>query len=104
MLTPQTSAEIVYETRANIVLYTLPHYIIIYPSLHLIRREWVLLYLCSVRASLTNNEGFFLRLFCALLDVFLSEKAADPKATFMSATAPVPSKSWKNESESPSVV
>ena len=29
MLTPQTNADTVYETRANIVLYTLPHYIII---------------------------------------------------------------------------
>lgn len=53
MLTPQTSAEIVYETGANVTLYAMLHYHFI-PAL----------ILCSVRASLTKSEGSFPRLFC----------------------------------------
>ena len=62
--------------RLEPILYCTHCHIILsfYTSLHLIRRERVLLYFCSVRASLTNSGGFFLRLFCALLDVFHSER------------------------------
>ena len=62
--------------RLEPILYCTHCHIILsfYTSLHLIRKERVLLYFCSVRASLTNSGGFFLRLFCALLDVFHSER------------------------------
>ena len=74
MLTPHTNAEIIHETRANIVLYTLPRYIIILSQPSPYQRRAGASPLLYVRASLTNSGGFVPRLFCALLDVFHSER------------------------------